>query len=250
MRFQINLNDNKVTKYLNNSTLVDFNNENSLSNLSINNNPLNQKYREKAYTLSNELNILYTLKRKKIIEVFSFISMYKNPESLELSPGINSNLFNSNNPFTGLRQKSNIPSLFTNNYITMRCPSMRFFQTYKIGISGQWQNLNSNIEITQPSGSINVLTDSFANNLNWSRFKLYGEATYEFILSKLQITLSLPINFQSFNYFDTNHLANYTIGKYFFNPSVNIKVMTGSESSITTGYSFANQVSNYNTPRF
>lgn len=244
MHLQINLNDNKATKYLNNSTLVDFNNENSLSNLSINNNPLNQKYRGKSFTLSNELNILYTLKKKRIIEVFSFVSFYKNPESLELSPEINSNIFNLNNPFTELRQKSNIPSLFTNNFITMRCPSIRFFQTYKIGISGQWQDLNSNIEITQPNGTINILTDSFANNLNWKRFKLYSEATYDFILPKLQISSSFPINVQSIKYFDTNHLANYTIGKFFFNPSVNIKILTGSESSISTGYSFASQVSN------
>jgi len=135
-----------------------------------------------------------------------------------------------------------VPTLFTNNYITIRKPAKHVLQAYKAGISGQWQQLRSSISLFQNSGTLTNATDSFSNHLNWQHYKLFGEANYDFIGERNQLTVTFPANYQYIYYADTLLKNIKTINRLLVNPSIRFKYATGQENFVTGGYNYSNKL--------
>ena len=117
-------------------------------------------------------------------------------------------------------------------------------QTYKIGVSGQWQQLISDLSATQNNNSVNIISDSFINHTNWKHYKIYEESTYDWITDRTQVSFSIPANYQYIQYLDSVQHNNYQRARFFFNPSVNLKFITGQENYLTAAYTFNNRLGN------
>ncbi|MBS1642804.1 MAG: carboxypeptidase regulatory-like domain-containing protein [Bacteroidetes bacterium] len=243
LRVQVNINDNKNKHYLNSTIVAEINNQPATANVTTSFNQLQQNLKQQVNNFSNDLSYIKTF-GKTIIEGSSYINYLSQPEVLKISPGISANIFNNNLPYTQFIQNANVPTWFTNNYITIRKPAKHVLQAYKLGFSGQWQQLQSNINIQQNSGLITNAVDSFSNKLNWQHYKFYTETNYDFIGERNQLSFNLPVNYQYIQYADTLLKNNKTISRILFNPSVRFKYATGQENFVSGSYSYNNNIGN------
>jgi hypothetical protein len=243
LRAQISINDNKQKHYLNNIVIAEVNKRPTSANVMANGALLNQHLSQRITNFSNELNFIKNIRNKIIAEGYSYINYFKQPETLNITPGISSNIFNSNSAYQQLTQTANVPTLFTNTYLQIRKSSQHLLQAYKTGFTTQWQELNSNINITQNDNSINKMVDSFSNHLSWQHYKIYTEAGYDLISNRIKLSLALPFAYQYIHYTDSILKINQFISKVLFTPSLQLKYATGTENFITTGYKYTNRQS-------
>ncbi|MES2113128.1 MAG: carboxypeptidase-like regulatory domain-containing protein [Bacteroidota bacterium] len=239
---QFSLNINKDKYYLNDNLTGDYNHNTSYSALNTNGTPVNQVFKDNIADFSNELNLMQTFRTNNILEVYSYINHIAEPENLQITPGLNPQIFNDGNPYNALTQKVDVPTWFTNNYIGYKIPSNGITQTYHAGFSWQQQKLGSDLLATQLNNSNNPAIDSAHNDLSWRRQRLYTEAIYDYPGDKLKVNVTLPLNLQQISYSDANFVLNKQTTHLYFNPRLYVKYQVSAENYFTLAYNFRNQI--------
>lgn len=239
---QVTLTSNKDKAYCNNKLLLQYNNQPAASQLITNGKYINQNLSQKNTDFSNEFNSIQTKHKTNVLEFYSYISYLNKPENLKIQPGINQYVFNNNIAYSQLAQTNNVPSYFTNNYLSYRHPTANILAAYKVGFNGQWQQLQSNTQATQTNNTVNNINDSFTNNVQWQHQKIYARADYDWVTERTKISIGLPVNWQNINYSDAGFKSNVVFQQLFINPSFNIKYATGIENCVTANYNFSNSI--------
>jgi hypothetical protein len=238
-QFTLNINQDKY--YLNDALLMDNNRSINYSDLNTNGAMVNQVFRDNKLSFSNEFNLIKSLKSNNIIQAYSYISHSAEPESRAIGPDYNPAIFNNNVPYAQLVQNVNVPTWFTNNYISFKIPSNLITQSFRTGFSVQSQNLNSDLSVVQANNRINLELDSSINHLNWTRKKLYAEAAYDLPGSILKVNLTLPVSLQQINYSDSLYALSKRLTRLYFNPQLKVKYQTGIENYLSFLYSYRNE---------
>jgi len=240
----LTLNINKDNYYLNDAFIADYNHNTSYSALVTNGTPVNQVFKDNIADFSNEFDLMRTFKNNNIIEVSSYINHIAEPENLAIAPGLNPQYFNNGNPYNGLNQTVNVPTWFTNNYLSYKIPSDYITQTYRAGFSLQKQTLGSGLNVTQLDKAVTPVTDSTRNNLNWSRQKLYTQAIFDYPGKVLKVNLTLPLSLQQTQYNDNYFAFDKGSTHLYFNPRLFVKYQTGVENYLSFVYGIRNQTGN------
>ncbi|WP_121809511.1 carboxypeptidase-like regulatory domain-containing protein [Mucilaginibacter kameinonensis] len=238
---QFTLNINRDKYYLNNVLLLDNNRSTNYSSLNTNGNMVNQVFRDNALSFSNEFNLIKSMRSGNIIEAYSYISHSSEPENRAIEPNYNAATFNNNVPYARLLQNVNVPTWFTNNYISFKIPSNLITQSFRTGFNIQSQTLTSNLNVVQTNNTVNLESDSSINHLSWSRKKLYAEAAYDLPGEILKVNLTLPVSLQQINYSDTLYALQKSLTRLYFNPQLRVKYQTGLENYLTFLYSYRNE---------
>ncbi|MDB5286403.1 MAG: hypothetical protein JWR05_1352 [Mucilaginibacter sp.] len=244
MHSQLALNINKDKYYLTNNFIADYSKNTGYSALVTNGTPVNQVFKDNIMDLSNEFNYMKTFKTNKIIELYSYLNRSTEPENLVIDPGLNPDIFNNGIAYKQLTQNVDVPTWFTNNYLSYKIPGNNFTQSYKAGFSLQSQTLKSNLNITQLNNSTNLVSDSAVNNLDWTRRKLYAEAGYDIPGDIIKASISLPVNYLNISYNDAYYSLNKSLDRLYFNPRVSVKYQSGIENYFSLGYNFRNDIGN------
>jgi hypothetical protein len=231
----VSLNVNKKNYYIDNNFNADVNGQNISSQLNMNGSSESQKLISQIHNFSNEFNYIGT-KKGQIFELYSYINYTGQPQTLTISPGPDSGYFNKGLPYSALRQLVNIPSFFTNNYVTFGLGTSKFQQLYKIGANSASEKLTSDIIKTFGDGTSQHAVDSAVNNLNWSRHKEYFEGEYNWIAEKFKITMRLPVSVQQIKYSDTSYRFQSALSGLIFNPVINLKISNGPEDFFGLSY--------------
>lgn len=241
----INLNLNKNSYYINNNFIADINKQNITSQLNTNGIAGRQGLYSKVQNFSNDFNYIGS-RKDQIFEIYSYINYIRQPQTLTITPGLDSGFFNNGSPYSGLRQSVNTPSFFTNNNITFGFANSKFQQLYKIGFSSADQNLTSDLVKTLATGSSQPAIDSAVNNLNWQRYREYFEGEYNWINDKFKLTARLPLSFQQIKYGDGIYHFQSALSGLIFNPVVNLKVSNGPEDFLGLSYRNITEFGNIN----
>jgi hypothetical protein len=230
---------NKSSYYLNNSLILENKPELTNSNLiSTGNSPIYQQLSGTTTNISNELRVTSVIRKKNILDGYSFFGKLNNPFTLDVSPGLYKDIFNQNNSYAGLTQLATTPSLFTNNYIGFRLPG-KINQLYKVGMSYQQQEMNSNLDIRHLDGTKKSVADSFVNQIDWEYLKVYGQVDYQYTNHKTSILLSIPVTQHLIDY--TDKIAGKKIRSLFITPVLYIKFLGKRETNVTMSYGYTNQ---------
>jgi hypothetical protein len=136
----------------------------------------------------------------------------------------------------------NVPTWYTNNYLSFKIPGNLVTQSFRAGFSVQSQKLTSNLSVVQNNNSINLEADSAINHLNWMKKKVYTELAYDIPGDKLKANLTLPLTLQQINYSDTTYALNRSLTRLYFNPQFRLKYQVGQENYLNLMYSYRNQV--------
>jgi hypothetical protein len=241
---QLSVNVNKDKYYLNNNFIADYSRNTGYSALNTNGTPVNQVFKDNLMDISNEFSLMNTFKSNKIIEVYSYLNRSTEPENRVIDPGLNPDIFNNGIAYKQLTQTVDIPTWFTNNYVGFKIPGNLITQSYKAGFSLQSQKLQSDLNLTQLNNSVNRVSDSTINNLDWSRRKLYTEAVYDIPGDKIKANISLPLSLQQISYRDGYYNLDKDLTRLYFNPRISIKYQTAVENYITVAYNFRNDIGN------
>jgi hypothetical protein len=185
---------------------------------------------------------MQTFKNNNIIEGYSYINHSTEPENRVIEPGLNPNIFNHNTPYAQLTQNANVPSFFTNNYLSYKIPGQYVTQSYKAGFSLQSQSLTSDLNVTQLNNATNPVADSTKNNLDWKRNKLYTEAAYDIPGNILKVSLNLPLTLLGISYNDQFYKLDKSLTRVYFDPRISIKYQTGIENFVQLNYGFKNSI--------
>lgn len=246
LRAQFNLNGNAEQYYLNNNLVVEYAPFKTTSGFVINNVAANQVLKQETFDLSNEFNYRKKLKSEDVINLYSYLNRTTQPETLNITPGLNADILNNGNSYLGLTQYIKLPTWYTNNYVSFAFVKNNFVQTYKAGFNVQQQKLNSELYRTQNNQQTEPVAGSTINDLDWLKTKLYTEATYEYTNDKLKAGLSLPLSYNHINYSDALNQLDNGLNKLFINPGLNIKYQTSTENYVTANYSFRNDLGGIN----
>jgi hypothetical protein len=122
MHSQLALNINKDKYYLTNNFIADYSKNTGYSALVTNGTPVNQVFKDNIMDLSNEFNYMKTFKTNKIIELYSYLNRSTEPENLVIDPGLNPDIFNNGIAYKQLTQNVDVPTWFTNNYLSYKIP--------------------------------------------------------------------------------------------------------------------------------
>jgi hypothetical protein len=236
---QFTLTANKKDYFVNNVTIL----ENTPLTINADleatgNGLLNQQFSGTTTNISNRFNMVRKLTQGSSYELFSYIGLIRNPETLLVQPGLYAAQLNAGQPFAALIQDAAIPTFNTDNYISFGIPRTRFKQQYKIGLNYQDQDLNSLLAAEQFSGSKNVVADSFINRLNWQRFRAYAQMDYSYTANDFLITAAIPVTYQDIHY--TGRKVNNRLRNLPVTPRVGFRYNTGREDYIMLNYAYGN----------
>ncbi|HTE28911.1 MAG TPA: carboxypeptidase regulatory-like domain-containing protein [Chryseolinea sp.] len=238
-QFTVLLNSNKC--YLNDVMLMDDKRYTNYSHLNTNGSLVDQVLRDNPVNLSNEFNWMRSVRSKDIIQAYSYFSHMVEPENRTIGPSYNDSLFNNGAPYSQLVQTVNVPTWFTNNYISYKIPGNILTKSFRAGFNDQSQMLTSNLNLLQSNNSLTKESDSSVNNLSWKKQKVYAEVAFDIPGQKLKATLTLPITYQQLNYSDHGHVLNKGLTRYYFDPQLIGKYKVGLENFVTFQYSYLNQ---------
>jgi len=241
---QFTLNINKDKYYLDDKLITDYSQKNYYSALNTNGIAVNQALSDNTMDFSNELNYMQSLKSNNIFEVYSYINHTNEPENRIIEPNFSPGIFNNGAVYNQLAQTVNIPTWFTNNYLSFKIPSNYITQSFKAGFLVQAQTLESELSAVQLSNSSNLVSDSSLNHLNWSRRKVYAEAAYDLPGKILKITLNLPLSLQQINYADSLYNLNKSLTRLYFNPRLFVKYQVAVEDYFSFLYNYRNDIGN------
>jgi len=239
---QFTFNINRSRYYLNNALVLDNKRATYFSDLNTKNAMVEQVLHDKPQSFSNEFNLIRTLRSNDIIQAYSYLSHSAEPEYRTIGPDYKPAIFNSNNPYTQLIQRVNVPTWYTTNYLSLKIPSNFITQSFKAGFSVQSQQLGSDLNVAQVDSKINQVSDSSMNNLSWTRTKIYAEADYDLPGTILQAHLSLPVSLQQINYSDSRYTLNKQLTRVYGDPLLKIKYQVSAENYLYCSYNYRNQL--------
>jgi hypothetical protein len=242
LKGQFTLTGNTDDYYFNNAFIAEYLPVRTNSNVFINGVGAFQSLRQEMFTLSNDLAYRKKLKSGNMLHFSSSLSRSTQPENLDIEPGLNQDILNNGNPYRSLNQFLDLPTFFTNNFISMAFPKGKFVQTYRAGFLVQQQTLESTLNKTQNSGLTELATANSLNNLDWLRSKWYVENLYEYTSDKLTVGLRIPLSYNTISYNDANHNLNENLDRFFVNPSLSVKYQTSPENYVNIGYAFRNNL--------
>jgi hypothetical protein len=238
--FALNVNQDKY--YLNDALLMDGNRSAWNSALNTNGSMVGQNFRDNAWRFSNEFNLIKSFKSNNVIQAYSYFSHTTEPENRVIQPNYNDSLFNRGVPYSQLIQNVNVPTWYTNNYLSFKIPGNIVTQSFRAGFSVQSQKLTSDLGVVQNNNSVNLESDSAVNHLNWMKKKIYTELAYDIPGDKLKANLTLPLILQQINYSDTTYALSRSLTRLYFNPQFRMKYQVGMENYLNLMYSYRNQV--------
>jgi hypothetical protein len=238
---QFTLNLNKEKCYINDVLLMDDSRWTGYSQLNANGSLVNQELNDNSLSFSNEFNWMRAIRSGNILQTYSYISHLAGPEYRTIGPSYDPALFNHGESYMQLIQTVNVPTWFTNNYISFKIPGEVLTKSFRTGISVQSQRLTSGFSLLQSDKTLTPGTDSSVNNLSWIRKKYYAGAAFDIPGEKLKASLSLPLTLQQLSYSDTGYALHKELTRVYFNPQLSGKYQVGLENSVSFQYSYRNE---------
>ncbi|MBY0533742.1 MAG: carboxypeptidase-like regulatory domain-containing protein [Rickettsiaceae bacterium] len=238
LHMQFTITENKNKYYFNN--VVSFNSATPLFKAitKLNGIGSTQEYSGLDWDVSDELSIIKKNKNKGISEVNSYIRYQSSSEDLNMLPGLNDSIFNKGTPYSKLTQSVKLNTLFTNQNYSYKVVNSFLLQTYKVGFITQIQTMNSDIKVTENSGLIMTMNDSFKNKFDWNQYKAYIQANYDIINNKSRFSLSLPLFFHNIKKNTEVGVNSINFTKLIFSPSFRWRYDLKSEQNINLFYQF------------
>lgn len=222
---QLNLQLNRPDIYLNDVLALDENHTMAYSDLQTNGVPLDQTLSDRLHNFSNELNLIRANTSGHIFQAYSYISHLAEPENRSIEPDYQPVVFNSGQPYPELIQMVNVPTWYTNDYLSYKIPGNVLTQSFRAGFSLQSQWLNS---------ALTPGTDSTQNHLDWTKRKLFAEAAYDLPAGRLQGSLTLPLSLQQIVY-------GQHVSKLYFDPALQLKYKTSAENFLSLAYQYRHE---------
>lgn len=232
----INFMKNEENYFFNNNLKINYNQDDSYSNLNFNSNSFSQNLNIDEFSISNDFSYIPELNANGIAEVRLFTKFSNKDDNLVIGDGYQLPVLNIEQEYTKVEQKLDLPSIYIDGSLSYRIPSNFINQNYKIGYIKEKRELNSNL-ILNSSGDSFLYSEDSSNALNWKKDKIYFISEFSLETDKIRASLNLPINYQSINYSQDEYALDNIENDLFFNPSATFQYNFDLEKRLTLNYS-------------
>jgi hypothetical protein len=190
---------------------------------------------------TNSLRYIKALSPKLILEAYSFIFHKNVPQQNEFSPGIYNSILNNNQAYNSLLQDGLTKGISSRNYFSLRLPG-KINYAFKVGLDATNHQLISHLDkiIT---GSRIPIADTFTNNLNWKRNRLYSEYSLSKLSENTSLELNIPIEKNWIHYTDSTINEKYQFT--FLQPSFKIRSKLGKTGVLNLSASSNKSIGSY-----
>ena len=171
-------------------------------------------------SISNELRSINQV-RNRFIEILSYISFDRNPQSLTIEPGQFEGILNMGKPYQRVDQEIALNRFFTDNSVSLAFSRKRLLVKTKLGAYFRQQQMESTLYVSD-SGIMSLPGADFINNLEIAEFSIYLSPLLEYALKKLTIKAKLPLNWLYFEQIDDYNFVENKNAYLFFNPLFSI----------------------------
>jgi hypothetical protein len=240
LRAQFDLTENASDLYYKDVFLLDYRPLTTLSAFINNNVPANQVLKQQTLGISNVLDYKLKIESGDMINLTSVLSSTDKPESLFITPGIDSAIFNNNVPYAYLKQYVKLPAWYASTNASMSFITGNFTQNYNAGFDWQRQYLKTGLDRLQNNQLTELVSPGAVNNLNWLKTKFYTGGNYSFVNSNITATLNLPLSINNFSYHDAATALNQSLQKLFFDPVFNFSYFADAQNKVSVNYSLVN----------
>ena len=238
----LNITVNKAKYFFNNSTLLEFDNENSNSFMNFNNYSFKQDLNKKITRFSNDIHWIPSLAKKGIGELRWYLSYNGSSQSLDIGKGYYFQLPDQENNYDRVLQRLKIPTLFSNLYFGYKIPGNLITQQYTAGFIQESEGVDSRLLLVKNNATMPYQRDA-GNNLNWDRSNIYFSPEYQFKNKRLRSTIHLPVSYQRIHYSQLEYSLDSKNTSVLFNPSVKVNYDFNPERSLNASYTFNNNFS-------
>lgn len=237
---------NKTGYFFNNALKLNYRGETGSSSLLSNDMDFGQQLRNRIRDFSNTLEYVPELKNKNIISVNWYLNHYNQPQTLNITPGINEDTLNNGVPFAAINQTAQTPTWFSRASVSYRIPKGKINQSYRVGVLNEFQHLQSDLLINQHNGQQMDYAGSEDNDLRWTRHQAFVDASYERKAGRWENVLNIPVTAQRIAYRDPGFDLDEQDVRVLVNPTFRSKFMTTTEDYLTFNYGYSNRMGNIN----
>ena len=170
------------------------------------------------HNLSNDFRIIKT-KARLITEISSYAGLVRQPQTLQVFPGLYPQLLNNNQAYTATKQQAGLNTFYTDNYFSLRFKKRKWGHQYKTGFNIQKKDFNTVLLINE-NNLEKALPDTFQNHTNWLRSKMYAESNWTYETNTIRLSASLPVNYLMVHYRDNDSKIDETENKILLSPSI------------------------------
>jgi hypothetical protein len=242
----ITISKNAENSFFENNTNFNIYNGNDNSFLNFNTFSFNQSLLKKEHDFSNYMSLIPKITGLNIIGFKYRLNYYTNPQKLVLDEGLNQNIINNNVNYAGLTQHNNLPTWSSEISTFYAIPNTKIKQNYQIGFIKEYQELKSEIIINNLNGTTKSYENDFGNNLTWSNNRVYIRPDYNYQTEKLNVNLTIPVQFQLTNYKESNYLLDETFKKLYVNPIFSLKYNLADEKYLSSKIEQTTLIGNIN----
>lgn len=217
----VKLNANKTDYYFDNSLKMSGDLQRIEAGTVENTQVIGQRRSAPYFRIMNDFSMIRNV-RKMTFRVNSFNGYGRIHDDLQVQPLLYPGLFSDAGLLTGMEQ-SMLQKLFLSyNNIGFGLTHGRFKQSYALGANASLLQLNSALQSRLEDGRRGLTADSLSNDLNWNRYDFYMAPEYRYGDKKLEMTLKLPLNYNSQHSNDRIAGIRKNIDRLLLNPEFNV----------------------------
>jgi hypothetical protein len=208
---------------------------------------IHQDLKKPSFCINDNFSWIKKTSDTKGFTLNSEISFKSTPQELMIYPGMYTEIFNSGNDYSMLKQETRVTNFNSINKLTLLSAiSMGHFSINpEFGLNVEYRNLNSSLYIQNNGGQlIEAGADSLKNNLDWMKYTASVSTNVKYSLNDLTITVNLPVDDHLLQLTDRIVDNEKNINRLYFQPSANIQYQLGSKIVLTGSYSFHHQLGN------
>lgn len=202
---------------------------------------IDQLLRNRLRAFSNKIEYIPLLLNKQLLSLRWHIDYQSAPQKLWIEPGINAEIFNQGEAFSGIGQFANTSGWTSDASLSYSLGKGRIKKSLRAGIRSESQTLQSTLRIWQPGEPVSEFQGSKANDLRWRNHELTLAAHLESKAKKWEWVLNLPFTFRSIHYFDQGFDLDESKKHLLAEPDFKIKYKTGQENYLDLSYAFDNE---------
>lgn len=230
--------------YFNNEFAWEYEDENSLATLTSNTSIFDLSRNHLIKGFKNKMDYVPALKNGNIIQFGWYLNYGSKPQTLEVIPGVFNVLLKEGEPYDRTIQNVEVPSWLTNLSLGYRLPKGKIGQYYSVNLTADKQNLQSDIEILDGGSAIKLDAKDTQNDMQWLRFSIGIQASYDYRYRRFSSQLILPLAFQNTSYKDPLFQLSENLDKVMFSPSFSSKYNLDPENELSFNYQRSNTFGN------
>ena len=171
-----------------------------------------------TFNFTNSLSTILPWK-DKLFNVMSYISVQKDRQTLNLTPGSYSTLVPNSSLYDALEQYISIKSVNTTHSMSVGLSYRKWTFTPEAGLSVNFNSMNSYLNGLNGSQR-SIYGANFQNDIDWNEVKPYTQVGVNYKSQNLSLNLTLPVNFYGIDYNDNIRNTGKTINKTRFEPNL------------------------------